>query len=173
MNSSRSSVANSGRLLPKIQKGDALVIGAPGSGKTGFILNLVAEYESLGYSPEEILVLTPQRAQAAMLRDQLALASSQVSTGPRARSITSYAFEILTAENPEIKLLSGAKQQSLIASLITTAEEKSLTKSWGVDSLTYSRFWLKTTSMLPASLPCSDSGPALIGPQPWTSIRPI
>ena len=138
MISSGSSVASSGSLLTKIQKGDALVIGAPGSGKTGFILDLVAEYESLGYSPEEILVITPQRAQAAMLRDQLALASSQVSTGPRARSITSYAFEILTAENPEIKLLSGAKQQSLIASLITAAEEKSLTKSWGVDSLTYS-----------------------------------
>ena len=43
---------------------DALVLGSPGSGKTGLIKNLVSEFEIAGLNPSEIIVITPQRAAA-------------------------------------------------------------------------------------------------------------
>ena len=88
---------------------DALVLGSPGSGKTNLIKNLVTKFETDGLDPSEVLVITPQRAAATRLRDQLAVNSKKVALLPRARSITSLAFEILQAELPGVKLVSGAR----------------------------------------------------------------
>lgn len=112
---------------------DALVLGSPGSGKTGLIKNLVSEFEIAGLDPSEIIVITPQRAAATRLRDQLAGNSKKVAILPRARSITSLAFEILQAELPGVKLVSGAKQQSLIAGLVSNAVASGIAKSWGFE----------------------------------------
>jgi superfamily I DNA/RNA helicase/RecB family exonuclease len=113
---------------------DALVLGSPGSGKTSLIKNLVTKFETGGLDPSEILVITPQRAAATRLRDQLAVSSKKVAILPRARSITSLAFEILQSELPGVKLISGAKQQSLIAGLVSDALASGATKSWGFDA---------------------------------------
>jgi superfamily I DNA/RNA helicase/RecB family exonuclease len=112
---------------------DALVLGSPGSGKTGLIKNLVSEFEIAGLNPSEIIVITPQRAAATRLRDQLASNSKKVAILPRARSVTSLAFEILQAELPGVKLVSGAKQQSLIAGLVSNAVASGVAKSWGFE----------------------------------------
>ena len=81
-----------------------------------------------------MLVITPQRAAATKLRDQLAANSKKVAILPRARSITSLAFEILQAQLPGVKLVSGAKQQSLIAGLVSDAVAGGAAKSWGFDA---------------------------------------
>lgn len=112
---------------------DCLVLGAPGTGKTEFVLDLVSQLESGGLEPTDVLVLTPQRSQASNLRDRLALGSNQVSTGPRARSVTSLAFEILKGQIPDVRLLSGPAQQQLISELVLEAEKESKSRSWGID----------------------------------------
>lgn len=114
---------------------DALVLGSPGTGKTTLIKNLVSEFESGSLDPSEIFVVTPQRAAASRLRDQLAKTSKKVAVAPRARSITSLAFEILELERPGLKLVSGAKQQALIAQLVSDAVSSGAAKSWGFDSV--------------------------------------
>jgi len=113
---------------------DSLVLGSPGSGKTSLIRNLVSQFETDGLGPSEVLVITPQRAAATRLRDQLAANSKNVAILPRARSITSLAFEILQSELPGVKLVSGANQQSLIAGLVSDAVASGAAKSWGFDA---------------------------------------
>jgi superfamily I DNA/RNA helicase/RecB family exonuclease len=114
----------------------AVVLGAPGTGKTATLIELVARAIQLdGLDPERILVLTPSRRSATALRDQLALRladrgvgpsagrPSAVLPGPLARSIASYAFGVVQADArltgaQEPRLLSGADQDSDIAELL-------------------------------------------------------
>jgi superfamily I DNA/RNA helicase/RecB family exonuclease len=102
----------------------ALVIGAPGTGKTGTAIELVASrvLES-DYAPEEVLVLTSSRTTATRLRDVLALRIGLPTNGPRARTVNSLAFEIVGAaaraagaEPP--RLATGGDQDSDIAQLL-------------------------------------------------------
>ncbi|MES1169486.1 MAG: UvrD-helicase domain-containing protein, partial [Leifsonia sp.] len=52
----------------------AAVLGAPGSGKTTTIIELVADrIDRRGWSPDSVLVLASSRAAATRLRDRLAL----------------------------------------------------------------------------------------------------
>jgi len=115
---------------------DALVLGAPGSGKTATLKAVFSQLESAGSSPEEILVITPTRTAATQLRDELSIESEKVALSPRARSITSLAFEVLKASQPEVQLISGAGQQALISELVLQAQQDKATSSWGFDSLT-------------------------------------
>ncbi len=76
----------------------AAVLGAPGTGKTTTIVELVAERVlTRGWSPDELLVLSSSRAAATRLRDRLALRLERPSTGPLARTVSSLAFEIVGA----------------------------------------------------------------------------
>lgn len=111
----------------------ALIFGSPGSGKTSKLVELVSELENSGLGPKDILVLTPSRMAANSLRDQLALNSNLAATGPRARSISSFAFEVARHKNPELKLLSGAAQQALIAQLVSKSLEQGKHLGWGID----------------------------------------
>ena len=96
----------------------AAIIGAPLTGKTSALRHIVGRLEANGAAPSEILVLTPSRMAAAILRDQIALDSNQSSESPRARSVSSVAFEVLSAKAP-IRLLSGAHQQTLLQRLVS------------------------------------------------------
>ncbi len=103
------------------------IVGAPASGKTHSLLSLVSELEEI-YKPEEILVLTSSRRQAATLRDQLALRSQRASSLPRAQSVNSFAFRLISEHQQPGKLLSGSAQERILRSLVLekTAELKEL-----------------------------------------------
>ena len=102
----------------------AAILGAPGSGKTTAIIELVAERVlGRGWSPEQIVVLTPSRASATRLRDDLATRLGVASQGPLARTANSLAFGVVrdaaaqaAAEPP--RLLTGAEQDQIIADLL-------------------------------------------------------
>lgn len=114
----------------------ALILGAPGSGKTTLLIELVSELEKQGFGANEILVLTPSRTAASQLRDQISIRSSLAATEPRARSISSFAFAVLSKLNPKLKLISGAQQQALIAKLISDALAQGAHLRWGVEKTT-------------------------------------
>src|SRR6187402_238462 len=102
----------------------AAVLGAPGTGKTTTIVELVAErIEGRGWDPEQVLVLTSSRAAATRLRDRLAVRISRPSSGPLARTVSSFAFELVGAaaraagEEPP-RLVTAAEQDADIAAIL-------------------------------------------------------
>jgi superfamily I DNA/RNA helicase/RecB family exonuclease len=112
----------------------AIVLGAPGSGKTTAAIELVAAAVGEdGLDPSEVLVLTPSRRTATLLRDRLALrlgGTVGALPGPLARSLAAYAFALVTAAHrldglAEPRLLSGADQDADLAELLdrSTIEE--------------------------------------------------
>ena len=113
----------------------SVILGSPGSGKTTTLIDLVSELENSGGAPEEILVLTPSRLAANSLRDQIGAKSSLAASGVRARSISSFAFWVLSQKNPDLKLFSGASQQALVAQLIARAVSEKQNLAWGIDAL--------------------------------------
>ena len=118
LDSSQTAVLN----LPDGQH--AAVIGAPGSGKTHTLVELVAHRVlRRGYSPSEVLVLVPTRTGATELRDRLALRLGVPTNGPMARSANSVAFQL--AQGAETRagrssptLLTGGEQDQIIAELL-------------------------------------------------------
>lgn len=125
----------------------AIVLGAPGSGKTTAVIELVAAAVlDDGFDPASVLVLTPSRRTATVLRDRLALrlaAPAEVSPddshdaiarrapgalpGPLARSLAAYAFSVVTASHrlgglAEPRLLSGADHDADLAELLDRSE---------------------------------------------------
>lgn len=117
----------------------AVVLGAPGSGKTTAVSELVAAAVlSDGLDPARVLVLTPSRRTATALRDRLALRLAPTTEsatdahaahapgalpGPLARSIAAYAFSIVSASHrlgglAEPRLLSGADHDADLAELL-------------------------------------------------------
>ncbi|WP_077223785.1 UvrD-helicase domain-containing protein [Rathayibacter sp. VKM Ac-2630] len=102
----------------------AAVLGAPGSGKTTTIVELVAErILERGYAPESVAVLAASRTAATSLRDVLALRLDVPTRGPLARTATSLAFEAVTASAKELgierpTLLTGGEQDVLLSELI-------------------------------------------------------
>ena len=114
----------------------AAIIGAPGSGKTATLIELVAHrVEQRGFAPEELLVLTSSRTTATRLRDILALRLTVPTNGPIARTVNSLAFEIVGnaaraagAEAP--RLATGGDQDSDIAQLIDGHLEDGSGPAW-------------------------------------------
>lgn len=114
----------------------AIVLGAPGSGKTTAVLELVAAAViDDGLDPASVLVLTPSRRTATVLRDRLALRLAAVPSprapgalpGPLARSLAAYAFSVVTASHrlggfAEPRLLSGADHDADLAELLDRTE---------------------------------------------------
>ena len=104
-----------------------LVYGAPGSGKSVAIQARVSELVSAGISPDQILTFSATRESATALRDLLALDLQTATSGPLARTITSFAFELLTkaafaAGKPAPELISGAEQDLIIAQILETTD---------------------------------------------------
>lgn len=102
----------------------AAVRGAPGTGKTATIIELVAErIDARGYHPDEVVVIAADRRSATSLRDLLSLRVQAPTRGPLARTLGSLAFQILGAQAvaealPAPRLLTGAEQDLLLAELL-------------------------------------------------------
>lgn len=83
-------------MLPPDASG--VVIGAPGTGKTEALIARVARLlTSASVGVDEVLVLTPTRQTATALRDRLALVGGVATPGPLARSMASFAFQLVRA----------------------------------------------------------------------------
>jgi superfamily I DNA/RNA helicase/RecB family exonuclease len=114
----------------------AAVIGAPGSGKTRTLIEFVADrVAGRGYSPDEIVVLTPTRTSATRLRDRLAIRLGVPTNGPLARTATSLAFQIVgdrarMAGLEVPRLLTGGEQDQIIAELLVGHEEDGGGPDW-------------------------------------------
>jgi len=121
----------------------AAVIGAPGTGKTSTLIELVADRVlNRGWSPERVLVLAPSRATATDLRDRLAARLRVPTLGPLARTVNSIAFQIVrdaaaSAGTQPPVLLTGAEQDQIIAELIAGEIAEGIGTAWpehlGVD----------------------------------------
>jgi superfamily I DNA/RNA helicase/RecB family exonuclease len=114
----------------------AAVAGAPGTGKTSTVVELVADrIGARGYDPAEVLVLAPNRRAAAALRDRLALRVAVPTTGPLARTLSSVAFQIVGARasldgREQPRLLTGAEQDTVIAELLAYHEADGTGPDW-------------------------------------------
>ena len=114
----------------------AAVIGAPGSGKTTVVVELVAERVlARGWSADEIVVLTTSRTTASRLRDQIAIRLASPTNGPIARTVNSLAFEIVTAAArragaPQPRLATGGDQDADIAQLLEGHELEASGPRW-------------------------------------------
>lgn len=102
------------------QSDSALVIGAPGTGKTTALVERVASLVlDDGWSPDDVLVLSPNRLRAAELRDRIALRLDMTSSGPIARTASSVAFQIVQSAEPvPVTLLTGAEHDAFLAELL-------------------------------------------------------
>lgn len=102
----------------------AAVLGAPGTGKTTTLIELVAHLvHDRGWSPDELVALTSSRPTATRLRDTLAARLRVPTTGPIARTVNSLAFEVVgaaarAAGSTPPRLVTGGEQDADIAALI-------------------------------------------------------
>ena len=114
----------------------AAVLGAPGSGKTTTIVELVADRVlTRGWDPRSVLVLTSARPAAARLRDRLAVRLGVPTDGPLARTAPSLAYEIVgvaarAAGVTPPRLLTGAEQDADVAALLDGHIESRSGPAW-------------------------------------------
>lgn len=100
-----------------------VIIGAPGTGKTTALVDRVVHLLADGLRPEEVLILTPSRQAATALRDRVGVRTDQATPGALARSLGSFAFQIVRgamvrAGDDPPALLTGADQDRIIAELL-------------------------------------------------------
>ena len=114
-----------------------VVVGAPGTGKTETLIARVAALAHGGVDPDSILVLTPSRQTATALRDRLALVVGRATSGPLARSVSSFAFQLVRAAevfrgNEPPQLLTGGDEDQLVQDLLDgdAEDERSGTSRW-------------------------------------------
>ena len=114
---------------------NVLVYGVPASGKTTALKALVISKLRSGLKPEELLVITANRDSATKLRDELALEFQGATPGPLARTLASFAFQILRERaltkgfNPP-ELITGAEQDQIISELIDAFLQNELPENW-------------------------------------------
>lgn len=106
----------------------ATVLGAPGTGKTTTLVELLAHrVRDAGYLPSEVLALAPSRGAATRLRDRLALRLAVPTNGPLARTANSVAFQLVraavaaeggSAAAEGVTLLTGNEQDAIVAELL-------------------------------------------------------
>lgn len=109
-----------------------VVVGSPGTGKTHTLTARVAALLEGGFASDEVLVLTPTRQTATALRDRLALSTVQATSGPLARSVASFCFQIVRAATVQAggeppRLLTAADQDRILAELLAGDAEDSVT----------------------------------------------
>ena len=101
----------------------ASVLGAPGTGKSAVLIELVAARVQAGTLPDNIAVLSPNRVSAGHLRNALGLRLGVATNGALARTPGSLAFAIAqehalaTAQLPP-RMLTGSEQDSIITELL-------------------------------------------------------
>jgi superfamily I DNA/RNA helicase/RecB family exonuclease len=114
----------------------ASVIGAPGTGKTTTLVELVADrVQRAGFLPEQVLALTASRTTATRLRDVLALRLGVPTNGPLARTVNSLAFDIVghaarVAGTEPPQLVTGGEQDSDLSQLLEGQLDDGTGPSW-------------------------------------------
>lgn len=116
-----------------------IVYGSPGSGKTTALRALFLRQVEAGLDPSEILVIAGSREAANILRDELAIAhaaagkssNGAATSGPLARTLPSFAFQVLRHQalarglkSPE--LISGAEQDLILKAVLASPEAAKL-----------------------------------------------
>ena len=101
----------------------ATVFASPGAGKTTEVATRFKAALATGLQTHEVLVIAASREAANTLRDDLALALQQATSGSLARTLSSFAYGILrikatqeAAAAPE--LISGSEQDRILAEII-------------------------------------------------------
>jgi superfamily I DNA/RNA helicase/RecB family exonuclease len=109
--------------------GPAVVVGAPGTGKTTTLVEaVVARVERDGIPPDGVLVLAASRTAAGALRDRICARLGRTVREPLARTAHSYAFgllrraRVLDGDTPP-RLISGPEQDRVLADLLAGHEE--------------------------------------------------
>ena len=98
------------------------IIGRPGTGKTTLLESLYAQLVST-IDPASVLVLTPDRDHADVLRNRLQLPADAVLSSAPARSLASFAYGIARAAHTtrtgeDLEFISGADQDVFLADLL-------------------------------------------------------
>jgi superfamily I DNA/RNA helicase len=92
--------ADAAQFITEAPTTSQVIIGAAGSGKTTLLVERAAHLvETAGLHPDQVRILTPSRAQATRLRDQVAKRIPRATRGPFAKSVASLAFSIVTADH--------------------------------------------------------------------------
>ncbi len=105
-------------------QGPLVIVGAPGSGTTTALLEVVlARIERDGVRPEQVLVLGPGRQRTAELRERLSRRLGRTLRSPVARTPHSFAFGLLRARAVlagavEPRLISGPEQDQVLGELL-------------------------------------------------------
>ncbi|MDF9809152.1 superfamily I DNA/RNA helicase/RecB family exonuclease [Aurantimicrobium minutum] len=113
----------------------AVVLGAPGSGKTALLTELVAARVAAGTNPDNIVVLSPNRVAASRLRNTLGLRLGTATNGALARTPGSLAFALaqehaLTTGQTAPRMLTGSEQDSIISELLLGHIEDGTGPAW-------------------------------------------
>ena len=99
-----------------------LLFGAAGTGKTTTLIEAAIDRVKTGSDPESILILAFGRERASEIRDAIVIAANGTVQEPVARTFHALAFSILSMRSGdtfrETVLISGAEQESFIASLL-------------------------------------------------------
>lgn len=101
----------------------AVVLGAPGSGKTATLMALIDHRVNQGLSPDDIVILTSSRQTANHVRDALSTLLQSATNGALARTPMSLAFAIAAEKAvidsvPPPRLLTGSEQDQILAELL-------------------------------------------------------
>lgn len=127
--------ANPDAILARPASQTSLVVGAPGSGKSTLLISRLVALAEAGAPVDGLLILTPSRAQASLVRDRAALALGRATAGPRVRSIASLAFLCVQGANrraglPDPDLVSASQTDADIQSLLRGHAEDGSGPAW-------------------------------------------
>lgn len=124
------------RAVVEWQRGPALVLAGPGTGKTSTLVAAALQRLAEGAPPASVLILTFGRDAAAEVRERLAL---RIGTGEPPRVATFHAFAldlVMRVQQPEqpLLLLSGAEQERAVREVIAgTLEDPGFSGRWPAD----------------------------------------
>lgn len=110
------------------------VFGSPGSGKTTALVARFLKLVATDCLLDQIVVIAATRESANTLRDQLALEYQGASAGPLAKTLTSFAFSILSSKaKREGKkapvLVSGSEQDQVLKQVLAEIDSSSWPKN--------------------------------------------
>ncbi|OLT28478.1 hypothetical protein BJF82_03005 [Kytococcus sp. CUA-901] len=105
-----------------------VVLGAPGTGKSTRVVEEVVAHLEAGGDLSQVLVLTPSRLTATMLRERLEERWPHATTGMPVHSHQAFGFAVLghharLTDTPAPTLLTGADQDAVLAELLASVAQ--------------------------------------------------